>query len=242
MRVDGPTDVCQWFGIEVMTLEPGAVQRCGDELGPGVGEVGFVAHRGSVRFETDGPALFGRRGGDILVAGTQLGAGDATLLEPGDQGFTGPGVVSRRRNVGAEPAVTLELSLTTFGTDPALTPNVTYVDLIEEVLPLVGRPKAPSPSLLSLLRVTLPPYAEMRVHDLPSLELLAVESGRLSLLDGATPARRLRPGRVVTAVEGAGRGHRARQHQGADLAGLDHAESRAHPDRAPRRHRANRLA
>ena len=208
MRVDGPTDICQWFGIEVMTLEPGAVQRCGDELGPGVGEVGFVAHRGSVRFETDGPALFGRRGGDILVAGTQLGAGDATLLEPGDQGFTGPGVVSRRRNVGAEPAVTLELSLTTFGTDPALTPNVTYVDLIEEVLPLVGRPKAPSPSLLSLLRVTLPPYAEMRVHDLPSLELLAVESGRLSLLDGANPlvasglGESSRPSKVLVADTG----------------------------------------
>ena len=187
MHVDGPTDVCQWFGIQVMILEPGAVQRCGDELGPGVGEVGFVAHRGSVRFETDGPALFVRRGGDILATGTQLGAGDAVLLEPGDQGFTGPGVVSRRRNVGRDLADTIGLSLTTFGTPPDSTPGVSYTDPAEEVFPLPGRPSAPNPSCLMLVRVTLPSAGQLRVRDLPSLELLVVESGRLAVVDGTNP-------------------------------------------------------
>ena len=187
MRVDGSTDAYQWFGIEAMTLTPGAVQRYGDDLGPGTGDVGFVVQRGTIRFETDGPALFARRGGDILAAGTPLGAGDAVLLEPGDQGFTGPGVVSRRRNVGRDPADTIELSLTTIGAPPDSTPGVSCTDPAEEVFPLPGRPSAPNPSCLMLVRVTLPSAGQLRVRDLPSLELLVVESGRLAVVDGTNP-------------------------------------------------------
>ena len=187
MRVDGPTDAYQWFGIEAMTLTPGAVQRYGDDLGPGTGDVGFVVQRGTIRFETDGPALFARRGGDILAAGTPLGAGDAVLLEPGDQGSTGPGVVSRRRNVGRDAADTIELALTTIGTPPDSTPGVSYIDLSGEVFPLPGRPGTPSPSLLTLARVTLPPGGQIRARALPALEMLAVESGHLAVVDAANP-------------------------------------------------------
>lgn len=183
--VSGPTDDFVWFGIERMTLEPGADEPYGKPEYHGAGEIGFVVERGEVRFAPDGLAIVARKGSTIMRGGTLVGAGSVTQLGPGDQAYTPPGVVSHRRNDGPEQAVTLELSLTSMAVGPESGEPVAYTDPVYMVYPTVLHQQPPAPALLTLARVTLPPGGQIRVRDLPSLELLTVEQGALATYSGA---------------------------------------------------------
>ena len=183
--VSGPTDDFVWFGIERMTLEPGANEPFGRPEDHGAGEIGFVVERGEVRFAPDGPAIVARKGTTIMRGGTLVQGGSVTPLRPGDQAYTPPGVVSHRRNDGPGQAVTLELSLTTAAVGPESGEPVSYTDPVSMVFPTVLHQQPPAPALLTLARVTLPPGGQIRVRDLPSLELLTVEQGALATYSGA---------------------------------------------------------
>lgn len=188
LPITSPDPPYLWFGIEPMTLEPGSVESYGKAEFHGVGDIGFVVDRGEISFETDGPALIARKGSNVLAGGIPVAAGSVTRLLPGDQAVTASGVVSRRRNTGATLAATYELSATNYGQITDAHDGIKFWDPAAECLPRqFPDGTLTTHSVATLVRVTLPPDAQIRLRDLPHTELLMVERGMVDLYAGGNP-------------------------------------------------------
>lgn len=177
-----------WFGIERMTLEPTAVEPYGQAESHGVGDIGFVVDRGEISFETDGPATVARKGGNVLANGIPVAAGSVTRLLPGDQAVTASGVVSRRRNSGATQAATYELSATDVGAIMTNHDGIQFTVPCAETFPRrFADGSSANLAFASLVRVFLPPDAQIRLRDVPHAELLAVVHGHVDVYGGGNP-------------------------------------------------------
>ena len=188
LPVTSPDPPYPWFSIRLMTLEPGSVESFGRTEFHGTGDIGFVVNQGEIGFEVDGPALVARTGGNVLANGIPVAAGSVTRLLPGDQAVTGAGVVSRRRNTGSVRAATCELSATDNGQIVANHDGIRFWNAAPECFPRLFADGSPAThAIATLLRVGLPPDAQLRLRDVPHAEMLVVENGTVDLFSGANP-------------------------------------------------------
>ena len=188
LPVTPPDPPYPWFSIRLMTLEPGSVESFGRTEFHGTGDIGFVVNQGEISFETDGPALVARKGGNVIANGIPVAAGSATRLLPGDQAVTAAGVVSRRRNTGSAQAATYELSATDNGQIVADHDGIRFWDAAPECFPRLFADGSPAThAIATLLRVALPPDEQLRLRDVPHAEILVVENGMVDLYTGGNP-------------------------------------------------------
>jgi hypothetical protein len=142
----------------------------------------FTVEAGQVTVEADAPVLVTRADADLAAAPSPASPGTAIVLDVGDQLYAPSGVSFRRRNEGSTPAILLDFSLSSVGTNyfdqtmpPGVTDDAGFPFKLLTTFPAV-------PAEAAVHRRTLEPGAELALRDLPGLELVFVESGGLDLV------------------------------------------------------------
>jgi hypothetical protein len=168
--------------VERITLAPGAAWGRGRYEDDGVGPVLYRVEAGELTIQAEEAVNVLRDGAERP---RPVAAGQAVVLGAGDQGFTPSRVRSEWRNAGTVPAVILEARLTTpwIGTLPS---GVT-TDILLDDYPMVP---PPTPTLVTLHQVVLPPSATIALDAVPGVAALATSSGSLAVTEpglAATP-------------------------------------------------------
>jgi hypothetical protein len=185
-------------------LDPGAVYPRGKSENTGVGPWLYRVETGALTIQTDGPMTVTRAGTDTPIS---VAPGTEIVLHAGDMGQTPTDVTSRWSNDGSVPVQILDFGITSVAS--AQPPGVTQTVIADESR---VRPwDAPAPITVTVRRVTVDPGTSFTAADVPGLELLQTETGKLVAVDavgagtpenpfdlrrGSGDARSFPPGRV----------------------------------------------
>jgi streptogramin lyase len=157
-------------------LDPGAVYPRGKSENTGVGPWLYRVKSGALTIQTDGPMTVTRAGSDTPVS---VAPGTEIVLNVGDMGQTPTGVTSRWSNEGSVPVQILDFGVTTLASAPP--PGVAQTQMADESP--VRPSQVSAPITVTVRRVTVDPGMSFTAADVPGLELLQAEIGKLVAVD-----------------------------------------------------------
>jgi hypothetical protein len=161
--------------VDRWVLQPGAEVLMGSQESGSEGPSAYLIESGTLTLRPDAPIAVTRSGSTVPAT---IEAGVQTELDAGDRSFTPFGITVHWRNSGNMPVRILEAKVKR-GDVPAGGDGILNYGVITES-PFA---KPGYPIAMSVLRVTLQPGAELGASDVPGLEMLKVEAGRLAAID-----------------------------------------------------------
>ena len=184
-RFDGFPEAILSASIDRWVLQPGAEMTIGNNASNTEGPSAYLVESGTLTIRPDSPIAVTRAG---TTAPISVAEASLTELQPGDRGSLPLGVTSLWRNTGATPVRILDASIKGRESAPPVAGVLNYT--VTSEFPF-ARPD--HPIVMTVFRVTLQPGAELSASDVPGLEMLNVEAGRLIAVDAGDDGSPLPP-------------------------------------------------
>jgi hypothetical protein len=184
-RFDGFPDGILSASIDRWVLQPGAEITIGSNVSNSEGPSAYLIESGTLTIQSDSPIAVTRVG---TTAPISVAEASQIELEPGDRGFGPSGVTTLWRNTGATPVRILDARIKKRESAPPVEGVLNYTVVSEFPFPRPDHPIA-----VNVFRLTLQPGAELSASDVPGLEMLNVEAGRLVAVDAGDDGSPLPP-------------------------------------------------